>query len=266
MLKKSNPLLQDIKVQAINDEFKNQMANLFLAAAGTGAAFRGGQGLVNMYHRNMKKDDTVNSPLAFSVPTKDSPPDPSKIGVGYPKAANIIGDALSYPGKVFSDWASGASASKPQELPLYYAGMGAAGTLGLYGGYKGMNSVMNSRRKAEISTEEDNARMQYEKALADLSSKQGSKFAKLYEKKSFSASQAASMGVGAMLPIAGASGLIAYNVANSRRRSKLLENAIKHRHREQLAESPVFAYPANIDMNGSSVPGGAPAASEPLPV
>jgi hypothetical protein len=35
---------------------------------------------------------------------------------------------------------------------------------------------------------------------------------------------------------------VAYNIAKSRRKSKLLDKAIKQRQREQLTDSPVFAY------------------------
>jgi hypothetical protein len=261
MDKKSNDQvldqLQSSNLGNVHNEYMNMLKNVFLGSIAGGAAVRGGQGLYNMWQRNVEPEKPVEAPLAFSIPTKKEPATAGEMEYGKMATWPVDGvwDSTVKP---VADAITGASAQTPSELPYHLLGLGGAGALGLYGGYKGVDSLMQSGRKSELEAEEQNAKHHYEQALARLSGKTANdKFERLYSKKG-TLGQIINGAVAPMGIIAGLTGVATYNLANSRRHSKLLDKAVQERQRQQLADAPVFAYPAESDntepSSTSSIP------------
>ncbi len=270
----------------INQEYFSLLRNFALGSVAAGGAIRGGQGLVNMIRRNLAPKDRPSSPLSFAVPTGNEPEEPTEaeptMSLPFGKMSGILGtawDTAMTPINSAVDWAKGQSADRMSELPQFWAGLGVAGAGGLYAGYNGVGAVMNSRRKAELESEEESARQEYEKSLAGLASKSGSgpasqdeKFAALYQvKEAFmgesgppNLKQLGAIGLGAWPPLALLSGAVAYNITNSRRQSALMAKAVKARQRQQLADAPPFAYTQDVSPTGSET--GGVAEDEPYPV
>jgi hypothetical protein len=237
--------------QAANSEYVNLLKNLLVGGVAAGGAFRGGQGLINMWNRNTEKPQEED-PLEFSIPAPTSQTGPMSM---YGKAAETSLNPFKWPGaikKTLQDWATGESAQHMTEIPHFWLGAGAAGAGGLYAGYKGMDSLMSGRRKAELAQEEEDAKAQYQAALAGLSTKAAEeKLSILYQQKDAVApgvtpSSLAAVGIGALGATAGLSGMATYNIMNSRHKSKLLAKAIKQRQRQQLMDAPVFAFPTDV--------------------
>ncbi len=241
----------------VNQEFLNLLKNVVLGTAAAGGAIRGGQGLVNMVRRNTNQPKKPIGPLGFALPpaTEPDPEQPMTVPFGKlaEKQAGVLSgawDTAMAPVTGVTDWLQGKNLSSMGENPLFWAGLGTAGAGGLYAGYNGVDAVMQSRRKAEIEAEENKARQEYEKSLAGLASKSSDeKLEELYQSKDAILKEAmpnlkelGSVALGAWPPLALLSGTVAYNIANSRRRSVLLAKALKQRQRQQLTDAPVFAY------------------------
>ena len=141
-------LLAGEKDQIRRDALRN-VGNLFLASLGVGAAARGGVGLVNLF-RQQKPKDTRSGPALLPLPYPvQSEEMPGKI-----KAANGLIDHLTSPG--------GSSRSS---IPLYGPGMMLAGIGGLGLGWKGLDSVLNERRRKATEEELNAARQEFNDAL-----------------------------------------------------------------------------------------------------
>jgi hypothetical protein len=231
--------------------FMNQAANLLVGGLAVGGAVRGGQGLLNTIRRNFKKRDPVQAPLSFQVGTPaepaPTPVDESVTDFDYADRGKAAG---------LGDYFAGATQTSPEEFPFYWSGLGLAGAAGLYGGYKGVDALLHHQHQAQLSEEEEAAKNEYAQAMQHLTQKpamsRDEKLEILYKRAT--AKEAVNLWPGHLAQAGGAvaltpwplialgSGTVAYNIAKSRRKSKLLDKAIKQRQREQLTDSPVFAY------------------------
>ena len=201
-----------------------QLQGILLAGLGTGIAARGGVGLYNLMARNARpkrKDD----PQLFSLPEK---------------TANW-----------FSDWMSGGSARSPGDIPYYkpLAVLGAGA--GLYGGYKGLDMVLDRLRKRDRKQEVDQARQEFQAALTDTYGRKESaldrafdKAAEAIEKRAFGDVTGAL--TGDYLTYAALASLLAgtagYSMAHNRSKQVMLEKALRARERarNQAQPAPLF--------------------------
>lgn len=143
------------------------------------------------------------------------------------------------------------------------AAVGVAGA-GLVGGWHGMSSLIDNRRKAGIDDELEQAKNEYYQALAAPHLPKTAADASVldslcdhYEKTAASWGEAANNGweglkgglMLAGLGTAAATGYGTYQWVKARDRSKLLQKAIAMRARQRTAPQPIYAVPAEISTN-----------------
>ncbi len=214
--------------------------HLALATLGVGAAGRGAVGLYNMFKRNTRKRRPTGGPtLALPYPVAE------KVGA-------------------LSDFLGGANATTKAGIPWYGPAMLTAGVGGLAAGWKGVDHVLNKRRKRERDQELEGARQEFHDALmgqytkplggtgptktaadAKPMAKVGAALDALFdqfEKAAFSLGDAAGQGVGMYGMYAGGMGLLTgalvYDKARKRQRRAILEKAMQRRDRRKFNVSP----------------------------
>lgn len=285
----------DAVTDAAHAQAKWNMVRMALAALGIGAGARGAQGMYNLWKKTEDDDkDKEKSPgfaytpqpIEVGVPVPKFGTDKNAIrisgettprtdteakpyGIAPPWLPNIpiedddlkaqqqgTKEAFDLGGWL-SDVFAGKGATKPTEIPYYWAGMPALGMAGLYGGYKGMDYLLDRQRQEGQEEELEAAKEEFRRALrsrarahkaaSDGDTDLGVQLDRLYDQlmkrgehieKRALAGQAA----GAYVLYAALSSLLtgAWMHEQTRKRSRqaLLEAAQKHRLRQRFERRP----------------------------
>lgn len=178
--------------------------------------------------------------------------------------------------KGWGNWLAGNTHTNYLDKPWFMPAMLAAGSGGLYGGWKLTDKLLDQRRKAESDEALDTAKKHYRKALLEQYSSDtpGIKTGeaadslavdldKLYTltKQSGFLNDAAGRGTGAYLTLAGllagGAGLGTYNYAKARSPEERLAKAIKQREKLRWATRPPEIYAVSSPTNVRVSPFGA---------
>ena len=199
-----------------------QAGTTALAGLGAGAGLRGLFGLLNMRRDTQVEPETVGAPASeVEIPTH--------------KMANV--------GKFLS----GDYARTVPGIPWAIPAITSAGVVGSYAGWKGIDKLLDAKRRHDLERELEEAKGDYEAALAGTS-KLGQDLDELCSvvEKSSAAADVAGKATGLYGVYAGTSGLLgailAYNYAKKRQKRKLLEDAKSQRRRQQYARQPAVIY------------------------
>ena len=137
---------------SLKADARNNVLKMLAAGLGLGAAARGGVGLMNLARRNQPRPEPTN---VFEIQTTDDEEEP------YLKAA----EGSWIPEFNWKEWLGGANARTPMEIPWFPPAAMAAGLGGAYLGWKGLDKIMDKRRKDEQDDALENAKMQFQQAL-----------------------------------------------------------------------------------------------------
>jgi hypothetical protein len=160
------------------------MGHMGMAALGVGVGARGLVGLYNMLKRNISPT-RVNYPGAImtSIPVPVGPSEDedkrkrkfASDGSAWNPMTYIHKGLDMLPGQTPSAASSKSGFQLMGDGPVtnyqndwrYPMGMMAAGGLGLYGGWKGVDALLNRRRKSDTDSEMEDARGDFEKAMLE---------------------------------------------------------------------------------------------------
>lgn len=250
--------LQDMAAGQLKSDAGRDIRNMGVAALGVGAAGRGAVGLLQMLRAGRKKK-TRSGPAHLPLP--------------YPAEAKTAG---------VEEFAEGGMATSKSGIPWYGPAMLLGGLGGLGLGWKGMDKVLDVRRKREMDSEMGDARQQFHDALlaqydepikvhagqlpkkaSDATMvKVGEELDALYadftrefetEKSAVDWSNLAGQGAGAYGMYAGLSGLLTgalvYDKINGRSRRSVLDKALKKRQRRKFMQQPteIYAVPEPVE-------------------
>jgi hypothetical protein len=235
--------LSDHASQIVKGEALSDLAKLTLFGLGAGVAGRGTMGLMRLMHRNVSEPTTA-PPRYMTVPV----PFPAK---DEEKAANFL---------------AGDQASTPEGVPWHMPAMFTGTLLGGIAGWKGLDSILDARRKTELDAEEAEAKSRFEAALLsqyDRPRRSSSPPIKraaeeameklgqdldalfdLFEKLAFLGISPDTLGSLAggygtyAVPASLLAGYATYEAARKTQRRAVLDKAIKERRRRQRSSSP----------------------------
>lgn len=243
---------------------KNNAMRLGLLMLGLGAGTRGLQGLINLSRRNLRPpQEPLGRVREVSIPVLRQEEEERPF-----KAANVLTDYVTEP--ISRAWQGQGSdaASWPLAWPL----AAAAGTGGLVGGYKLTDWLLDKRRRAQLEEELEQARSQYEEALTGKSALARDLDA-LYDRYKQASGDVATDAWGKLMggaltmgvPLALASGLIAYDLTRKRTPTEVLRKAKQKRLRQLSQKQPpaIYARPQYVD-GGAGAPTEDELAGEPL--
>lgn len=248
-----NAASDQLRGQALGD-----VRNIGLAGLGVGALGAGAVGLLNLIKRNRTRK-TKSGPALLPLPYPVEPSDaPSKM-----KLAGFMG---------------GDSASTVGGIPWYTPAMFAAGLGGVGLGWKGVDALMNQRRKKESGGELDAARQEFHdallaqydeplkthpslivkkgeekttmekvgEALDDLWEKTQNLVANTLNKEAVDWGNLGGQALGGYGAYAGLSGLLAgalvYDKVQKRSRRAVIEKALQKRQRREFMSRPTEIY------------------------
>lgn len=248
--------LQNAHASALKQDAMGDVGRIGVTALAAGAGARGLIGLIRMLREN-------------TAPPKKTRSGPTLLPLPYPaepKMASYLSDVLS-----------GNLAGDKTGIPAYMPAATLAGVAGLGLGWKGLDSVLASRRKAEQDEEMEKARSEFHDALIGqykkpisthpgLMSKKSEDaigenldaafdvFQETFSKQSLDLSNLAGQAAGGYGVYAGLSGLLAgslvYDKIQKRSRGAVLQKALQRRQRRQFAQSPteIYATPEPMEM------------------
>lgn len=247
--------IRDMATSQLKADAGRDVRNLAMAALGLGAAGRGAVGMLNSFRRDRAKKPR-GGPQLLPLP--------------YPeKGANFL---------------AGDNAADKMGIPWYMPAMLMAGTAGAGIGWKGVDSVLQSRRKAETDDELTKARKQFHDALLSqydaplqtagsmsikpkLASEEPSTMTKvgasldelwgqvtLLLKQGIDLNNLGGTATGMYGAYAGLTGLMAgsfiYDKVSKRSRRAIIEKAMQRRDRRNFMQRPneIFAVPEPVHM------------------
>lgn len=147
---------------ALINKALSDMFRMGLLMAGTGGAIRGARGLWNLGRRNLSTPETPKLTSRFmDVPIAQDEEEQSKVAN---EESGLLGLAKKLTWGPATEAFKG-NVSSPKNWPLYLPGMFAVGAGSLYGGYKGVDAIMDARRKQQQEEELEAAKSRYEDAL-----------------------------------------------------------------------------------------------------
>lgn len=252
--------VQEMAASQLRSDGLKDIRNIGLATLGIGAAGRGVVGLAQLLTRNKQRKPRTG-PATLSLP--------------YPVKAGL--DTRGF--------LSGDNAATKSGVPWYGPAMMLSGMAGLGLGWKGMDHVLDSRRKAETNNDLESARKDFRAALlsqydtskmaADEPMAKASaaldtafeKFAGLIEaldkapaqpmvKTSVDWANLGGQALGGYGVYAGLSGLLAgsllYDKAKKRSRSAIINKALQRRQRREFMQQPteLYATPEPVSAAG----------------
>ena len=155
--KKANFSPEELRSQAIKD-----ILTVGGVGLGVGAASRGIYGLLNMLNRSHRGPEKIRPtgylPTRFPLQREEEEE---------PKAASEMPTKQAFdPLAWLKSLAKGEKATSKSGIPWYPAGMVGAGVGGLYGGYKGVDHLLDERRRKAHEDELEQARQEFHAALA----------------------------------------------------------------------------------------------------
>lgn len=249
--------LQSAHASALKQDAMGDVARIGGTALAVGAGARGLIGLIRMLRENSAAPKKTRSgPTMLPLPYPAAP-----------KTASYLTDVLS-----------GDLAGDKTGIPAYMPAAALAGVAGLGLGWKGIDSVLASQRKAEQDEEMEKARSefhdaligQYKRPISTHPGLMGKKaedaspaadldiafdaFETAFGKQSFDLSNLAGQAAGGYGVYAGLSGLLAgslvYDKIQKRSRGAVLQKALQRRQRRQFAQSPteIYATPEPMEI------------------
>ena len=241
--------LQEMTARGLQHEALNDIGHTAMLGLGAGAVVGGAAGLYNILRRNLQKPA---KPLQASVAVPVSE---------FSKAAEVGGDVV--------DFLKGNLATAKEGIPWYRPGLVAGGLGGVYGGWKGVEALLNSRRKKDVNTDVEEAKQRFNQAMMSQYGKQacddslGEDLDRLYDAMQKQATAGNTMGelAGAYgmyaLPAAAIPAYLAYQAGQKRQTSTVLRKALAQRAMRRQAQQPpeIYAMPM-------PTPGGAGDASD----
>lgn len=146
----------DIRQQALQNALR-----LGILGLGGGAVVRGLSGMLNLHRRNRReRKPSVHAPVVVDYPL------PAKTAADFTTTEGWAEGARQL-GRDVSDFLSGGKATTPGGWPFAMPlGVGSFG-LGMYGGYRLADWLLDKRRKQELESDYQAARQEYEDALAE---------------------------------------------------------------------------------------------------
>jgi len=212
--------VQHVTAKALQRKALANAGTAALAGLGTGASLRGILGLLEM-SRQEAQPPVRETPKQIEVPVDDE------------KLAGL------------ADFLKGDYAKSTSGVPWAIPAAVGAGAAGAYGGWKGIDALLEQRRKGELDDELEKAKREYEEALSG-ETKLAEDLDELYdevEKQAVSPSDAAGTATGLYGVYGGAAALLAaiaaYQYGKKRQRRSLLEAAQEKRRRSRFARQPV---------------------------
>ena len=242
--------MQQAASQGLRDDALGDVGRVALFSLGLGAAGRGAMGLYNVLKRNMSPPVKTRSRVAvLPLPVKAE------------KTASLGGFLL------------GSNATTKEGIPWYHPAMFLGGLASAYGGWKGIDAILNARRKKDIDEDVEQARREFSQALLGEHSRPvnfkaagdnhlSDDLDRLFEEFEKAAGVMSSLSpsddtlgklLGAYsyyaLPAALIGGYAAYSSGKGRQRAKILESALKARamRRHQQQPEEVFAMPVPVE-------------------
>jgi len=213
--------VQHVTAKALQRKALAGAGTAALAGLGTGAGLRGILGLLEMSRQGAQPPQAQAPTGQIEVPVDDE------------KIAAL------------ADFLKGDYAKSTSGVPWAIPAAVGAGAAGAYGGWKGIDALLEQRRKGELEAELEKAKMDYEAALSG-DTKLAEDLDELYdhvEKQAVSASDAAGTATGLYGVYGGTSALLAaimaYQYGKKRQRRSLLEAAQEKRRRQRFARQPV---------------------------
>lgn len=147
---------------AANANMRNEAARdvgrLGLAMLGIGGAARGATGLAGLLRNNLRRT-AAPAVMTLPYPVADEEEQPRR----KPKAASDAPAALSPGRRVFRKAAFEVTGKTA--LPWYRPAMLLAGMGGLYGGWKGVDAVLDAQRRTSREQELEEAKQEFHDAL-----------------------------------------------------------------------------------------------------
>lgn len=227
--------------------------NVGALGLGAGVAGRGTLGLLRMLLTDDKPKKTRSGPAYLPLP--------------YPVEAEKVAGVLDSVGTFLG----GGDASSKSGIPWYGPAMLLSGMAGLGAGWKGVDSVLDARRRREMDDDLVSARKgfhdallgQYAEPVQPDEKKAGvevsaaldavfDKVAAVTEKRALDLPDLAGQAASGYGMYAGLTGLLAgammYDRANKRSRRSILEKALQRRQRRQFTQRPteIYAVPEPI--------------------
>lgn len=260
---------------ADNDQLKTEalqrVLNMIPLGLATGASVRGGVGLMNFLRRQYRPPEE---------PSEDAFPYPLKAAAASPFAhwlAKLTG-IVAPNNRTFRGAAGNMLGDKAQtmaDIPWYTPGVVGGLGGGLYGGYMLTDHVLDRMRRNETSSELDDAKRQYEEAIAaQFKSAALTRLASDYAASQTAAAPPPAPPVatqpvkqaivdtavaampgwykGLLLTLAGASGVGAfkttYDWTNKRSPQRVLDEAVRRRQLQRIKQfpQPVFIGPPSV--------------------
>jgi hypothetical protein len=241
--------LKQMRAALIRNKAYQNALHTGLLAAGAGAAFRGGTGLANMLQRNLKPAarPSATAPQFIEVPIF-SKKEKEKEELKKVAAGGLLSDVLS-----------GAGNSNPGSWWGAYPLSVGAGAAGAYGGWKLTDVLLDRRRKAQVKSELEKAKKEYEEALAGRS-KLGQQLDELYDNLEKQANTAdyvgPPLGIAALYALlaGGGAGVAAYNFTKKRNPAKIKEKAKAQYRAERFNRRPppILARPVPVEVQDES--------------
>jgi hypothetical protein len=239
---------KQLRSDAIND-----IAKIMLYGAGLGAAGRGAHGLYNLFRRNTTEPKNtghgVEMPLPYTVEDEEK------------TAAS--GDSYF-----------GSPVTQKESLWFYYPGMLLGGLAAGYGGWKGVDAVLDKRRKGEIEDELEGEKSKFRQALLKSYDKpystkaaadEGEQLVKMgedldalfdtFQEKQATVGDMIGKGLGGYatyaIPTALLAGYAAYAAGKKRQRKAVIDKALKQRNRRRSMQqpAPLFATPVEVKQD-----------------
>jgi hypothetical protein len=246
--------------QHIQQLAAERLRNVLLAGLGVGAAARGGVGLLNMMRRHHTPQSTADpAMLPAPIPLRRREEEEEKIG------SIKEADFKTW----LSELMSGGKATDVSGVPWFMPAAVLGGAGAAYGGYQGMDYLLDRQRKTQQEDELEEARRQFHEALmgggekisGDGETTLGQELDALYDdfEKLANARHtpmekaALENTLGQMLGLYGLyggtsallAGLWAYDKARKSSRRAMMEKAKKQRERDRLRARPpqIYAFP-----------------------
>jgi hypothetical protein len=161
---------------AVRQEAWGDVLRTGLLVGGGAASLRGIQGLFNLIGRAGESDDSIRSgiapmPVSYPVPRKkedeeeEEEQEEQELLEEFGKAARLLSKRAQDPSPPSPRSGTKTLAYDKNDFPFYYPGMLLAALGAGYGGWKGMDWLMDKRRQDEVQDELDEAKQDFRQAL-----------------------------------------------------------------------------------------------------
>lgn len=240
-----NAVVGSLHQQALDDIKKVSLLGL-----GLGAAARGGTGIYNLLRRNLQPRKLHDSFVPVPVPVRGEEEEEPKMAL---------------------DSFMGQPISQKESVGYYLPGMMLGGLAATYGGWKGVDALLDARRQESVEAELEQQRAKFRRALLGQENKEAGDaesdelvklsedldrlFDTLEEKQAAGLADYVSQGLQGYTTYALASAPLAayaaYQVGKKNQRRSIIEKALKQRRRRRFMQqpTPLYAEPVEDEQN-----------------